>query len=90
MYTYHRQGLDIFLEKPEEARKNILEILKSIRTVNRALPNAILKIAFFDAKADEIASIYKEGNIAVRREAYNLLVEIDPSETEKYRSIIEN
>jgi hypothetical protein len=90
LYTYHRQSLDVFIEKPEEARKNILEIIKSIQTVNRVLPNSILKIAFFDAKADEIASIYKEGNIALRREAYNLLAEIDPSKTEKYRGIIEN
>jgi hypothetical protein len=90
LYTYHRQGLDIFNEKPDEARKNILEVLKDIRTADRAIPNTILKITFFDAKANELASIFQEGNMALRREAYNILTEINPTKTEKYKEIIEN
>ncbi len=89
-YTYHRLGLDIFSEKPDEARQKILEVLKNIKVANSAIPNAILKITFFDAKVNELANIFEEGNMAVRREAYNILVELDPAKTEEFKKIIGN
>ena len=52
--------------------------------------SVILKISFFDAKKDELAKIFEKGNPATKREAYNILVDIDPSNTEKYKSIIGN
>ncbi len=89
-YIYHRLGLDIFQEKPDEARQKILEVLKNIKAADNAMPNSILKITFFDAKASELANIFQEGNMAVRREAYNLLVELVPSKTEEFKKIIGN
>lgn len=89
-YTYHRLGIDNFTVNPEEARVSILGVLKELETVKDLYTNSILVISFFDAKSDEITQIYSEGNIQVRREAYNILTKIDPTKTEKYKIIVQN
>ncbi len=90
LYTYHRLALDVFTEKPDDARKEVLEVLKNIQKANRLSPNSILKIAFFDAKKDELINIFSKGDPKTRRDAYNILVNIDPKNTESYKSITEN
>ena len=89
-YTYHRLALDKFEKNPEEARQLILRVLKQIQAANRNIPNSILKISFFDAKKDELTNIFKKGNPSVRKQAYNILTQLDPGNTEKYKSIIGN
>ena len=90
LYYYHRMGLDRFITSPDEARNEILNVLKELQKVKDIKPNAIIVISFFDAKTDEIIRIFSEGNIQIRREAYNILTEIDPTKTEKYQMIIQN
>lgn len=89
MYTYHRLALDTFIENPEESRKLVLEGLKTLSEVREYNPGAIALIAFFDAKSDELAKMFTEGDMAVRRQAFDLLRSMDPSEVEKYSIIIE-
>jgi hypothetical protein len=88
LYTYHRLALDIFETKPDEARTLIVSVLKDIQAANRRIPNSILKIAFFDAKKNELARIFEKGDPATRREAYNILIDLNPTNTENYKSII--
>ncbi|WP_017732590.1 type IX secretion system protein PorD [Nafulsella turpanensis] len=89
MYTYHRLALDTFIESPEESRKLVLEGLKTLQEVREYNPGAIALIAFFDAKSDELTKMFTKGDISVRREAFDLLRSMDPSEVEKYSLIIE-
>lgn len=89
-YTYHRLGLDVFEKTPDESRKVILEDLKDIKKVRDINPNAILLIAFLDAKSKEIANIFSEGNIQVRREAFDIMTTIDPTNSSLYNQIIQN
>lgn len=88
IYKYHRLGLDTFL-KEEESRKNMLSALKEIQEISKIFPQSILLIAFFDAKNDEIINTFSKGGMQIRREAYNALVEINPTKTEEYGIIIE-
>ncbi len=90
LYTYHRLAMDQFENNPDQSRTLILDVLKAIQGANRNIPNSILKISFFDAKKNEIAKIFEKGNPAVKKEAYNILADIDPSNTEKYKTIIGN
>ncbi len=90
LYDYHRLGLDVFEEKPEDARRTISDVLKKTQGVNQSRPNSILTIAFLDAKTDEITQIFSEGNPSVRRDTYNTLVKLDPSNTDKYQPLIKN
>ena len=90
LYTYHRLAMDQFEVKPDESRALIVNVLKDIQSSNRSIPNSILKISFFDAKKNELAKIFESGNPATKKEAYNILANLDPSNTEKYKSIIGN
>ncbi len=88
-YNYHIKGLDIFMEEPEEARKNVLTCLKGLQTANQSRPRSILIITFLDAKAEEVTQIFNEGNPTLQREAYQILTAIDPSRSDTFKSIIE-
>ena len=90
LYNYHRLALDQFNENPDEARRLVLQVLKDLQQAASRKPNSILIIAFFDAKNDELTSMFSQGNIQVRREAYEIVKELDPSNTAKYEAIIQN
>lgn len=89
-YTYHRQGLDTFIQNPDESREKILGVLKDVKKANDARPNAILVITFLDAKSNELVNVFSKGDIQVRRDAYEILRELDPTKTDKFKSIISN
>lgn len=88
IYNYHRKGLDTFLENEEESRQNMLAALKEMQKVSKLFPQSILLISFFDAKNDEIISTYSKGGMQIRRDAYNALVEINPTMIDDYSVII--
>lgn len=90
IYNYHRKGLDTFLEDESESRKNMLSALEEIQKVSKIFPQSILLISFFDAKNDEIISTFSKGDTQIRRNAYNALVEINPTLTDDYSVIINN
>lgn len=77
-YRYHRQALDTFDKNPDDSRQMVLNVLKNIKTVWQIYPNSIFIVSFFDAKANELVNIFSEGNIGVRREAFDLLTALDP------------
>jgi len=89
-YSYHRLGLDTYEKNPGEAQDQILIMLKAIKDIRSADPNAILVITFLDAKADELINIFSTADMTRKREAYNILVEVDPSKRDKYSRIINN
>lgn len=90
IYNYHRHGLDIFESNPDQSRQVILNGLKEIKKVRDINPNAILVVTFFDAKGKELADIFSDGNIQVRRQAYDIITTIDPSNRSNYEKIIAN
>ncbi len=77
-YKYHRLALDTFDKAPDESRQTILTVLKNIKNVWQIYPNSIFIISFFDTKANELVNIFSEGNLGVRREAFDILSAIDP------------
>ena len=88
LYTYHRQALDIFDQNAESSRTKVLEVLRDINKVKTRYPNSILLISFMDAKADELVNIFSDGNLQVKREAFDLLVQLDPTKSDKFSKII--
>ena len=77
-YRYHRLDLDNFGKTPDESRTITLDVLKNIKKMWQINPSSIFIISFFDAKSTELVNIFSEGNLQVRREAHDLLLEIDP------------
>ncbi len=90
IYTYHRLALDTFDKDPEKSRTTILKGLKDIKKIRDINPQSILVISFFDAKGKELANIFSQGNIQMRREAYDIITSIDPSNRTTYEKIIQN
>ena len=88
-YRYHRQALDTFDKTPDESRKIVLDVIKNVKNVWSIFPNSILVISFFDTKSTEIVNIFSDGNLSVRREAYDILNTIDPKR-KIYQKIISN
>lgn len=90
IYNYHRLGLDTFESNPDESRQVILNGLREIKKVRDVNPNSILVVSFFDAKGKEISNIFSDGNIQVRRQAYDIVTAIDPSNRTTYEKMIQN
>jgi hypothetical protein len=90
MYTYHRQGLDIMSERPEEGRANIANSLRDIQKVFRRRPSLYILQMFFDAKADELVNVFSKSFPDERNRVMTILNEVDPSNGSKYEKIAEN
>jgi hypothetical protein len=61
MYNYHRLGLDVMQDNAREGKEKIVEAINSLREINDRRPNSYLLRTFFDAKAEEIQSIFSDG-----------------------------
>ena len=88
IYDYHRLALDQFLTDPDNSRKTILDVLKKMQAANKVRPNAFLVTLFLYAKSSELVNIFSEGDVQLRRQAYDILVELDPTKTDKYQQIL--
>ncbi|MGE0588155.1 MAG: DUF4835 family protein [Cyclobacteriaceae bacterium] len=88
-YRYHRQALDSFDKTPDQSRQVVLDALKNVKTVWTIYPNSIFVISFFDTKSTELVNIFSDGNLSVRREAYDILNTLDPKRN-IYQKIISN
>lgn len=88
-YRYHRLALDAFDKNPDQGREIILDMLRTMKKVWNTFPTAVWFVVFFDSKANEITNIFSDGNMNVRREAYDLLTQLDPKRT-TYQKIIGN
>jgi hypothetical protein len=90
MYAYHRLALDSFEKTPDQSRETILKCLKDIKRIRDINPSAILVISFFDTKAKELSNIFSEGDLQIRRQAYDLITTMDPTNKGSYGKIIGN
>jgi len=88
LYQYHRLAMDTFGKNPEDARKKIVEVLQKLKQVNQTRPASVTINAFFDSKADELVSVFSEGNPIMVKQAVDLLVVIDPTNASKYRALV--
>ncbi|HEX8429440.1 DUF4835 family protein [Hymenobacter sp.] len=88
-YAYYRQGLDIFIEKPDDARSSIFTALQGVQAAATRRPGTLLARAFFDTKADEIANIFRSGSdVQQKQNLANLLTEVDPTNSAKYQAML--
>tara|TARA_R110002124_G_scaffold227889_1_gene393140 strand:+ start:37214 stop:38104 length:891 start_codon:yes stop_codon:yes gene_type:complete len=74
MYQYHRMGLDTMILDQKEAKANIMAAIATLKSINDRRPNSYLLRTFFDAKSDEIQTIFSGGpqvNIATLIENLN-------------------
>ena len=89
IYNYHIKGMDNFYSNPEESRSTILNEMNSLNSVNKKNFNSAILSIFIDAKANELTDVFKGGNLTDRRQAFNILSEISPSNIDVFNKILE-
>jgi len=89
VYQYHRQGLDNMHDNVAQARAEISESLELLQEVHREEPDPYMfymKLVI-EAKSNEFVNVYSESPVGESERVYNILAEIDPSHSEKYKQI---
>ncbi|MES2455379.1 MAG: DUF4835 family protein [Bacteroidota bacterium] len=86
IYDYHFNGLDRLQENPGRGVKKIITLLSGLKQMDKQKLGSIFPNYYFATKADEVASVFSitTGDPSDRIKAYNLLVEIDPANINKY------
>ncbi|MDR0566678.1 MAG: DUF4835 family protein [Prevotellaceae bacterium] len=88
-YTYHRLGLDVMSEKPDDGRRQVMLALQEMQKLYQEKPDNALYFynIFFDAKADEIVNIFSEAPPAEKQAAYQLLSTINTANEQYYKKL---
>lgn len=89
-YEYHRNGLDIMSEDPEEGRANIAESLDLLQDVYRTDPSSYALQVFFDAKHQELVKVFSESFSMEKAEVVNILTEINPTNSDSYEKLLKD
>ena len=90
MYKYHRLGLDIMFDKPDEGRSEILKSMDLLVGVYKNRPATFIMELFFNAKADEIVNIFSKGLPDEKTKVVQTLTTVDPANTTKWYKIQAN
>jgi hypothetical protein len=90
LYEYHRQGLDVMAEHPEQGRETILSALNDLRSVYERNSMCYFLQLLIESKRDEIIQIYSQGEMKIRTEAANIMKQIDPSQSSRYDAMLQN
>lgn len=88
-YGYYRQGLDVFITKPDDARASIFAAIQGLQQAVVRRPGTMLARFFFETKADEIANIFRTSQDAQQKQqVVAIMSEIDPTNVAKYQTIL--
>lgn len=87
LYIYHRKGIDQLSTNPLEAKTAIVEAIQELKKIYNRRPNAFLLQVFFDAKADEIVEIFRDGPEVDSQRLKSDLQQIAPFFNPKWRKI---
>lgn len=82
-YDYH-SGLDLMAKDLKSAKEKIKVSLLNIEKLNASKPNAFLTRVFFDAKSDEIVSIFSGGPSITVSDLAESLNKVSPLNSSKW------
>ncbi len=91
IYNYHRLGFDVMHDKVANGREVIAESIELLQEVYRKKPSMHMPFyeIVFDAKTNELVKVFKESFPQEQSRVVNILTEIDPANSEKYKKITE-
>lgn len=87
MFQYHFNGLDKMSKDLKSAKEAILSSFNSLSGLHEVRPNSYLARIFFDAKADEIVSIFTAGPSVPLEGLVDELSKISPTNSTKWANI---
>lgn len=87
MFSYHFLGLDEMTKDLKSSKEAIINSIATLAELNTNRPNAFLTRVFFDAKADEIVSIFSGGPSVPVNDLLDKLGRISPLNSAKWSKI---
>ena len=87
LYGYYRQGLDLFYDDEETARKGILEGLNGLNRLNQEIPNSMAVQFFFGGKSNELVRIFSKAAPATKAQARDILARLDIANANAYNEL---
>lgn len=87
LYEYHYLGMDKMAENPKDAKTNIIKAIQTVSKIHSVRPNAFITRIFFDAKTDEIVSVFSGGPSVNVVELTETLNKISPLNSAKWNNI---
>ena len=87
LYNYHRKGLDEMVTSPDKGRAVITESLKEIKKIYDVAPMSVALSIFRDSKLDELVNVYSKAPETERKDIYDLLQPIYPTEGTRLNKI---
>jgi hypothetical protein len=89
-YEYHRLGLDEMSLNVEKGRNKIYSLLPYLSEMNRAKPFSIALQLFAEAKRDELVDMFRNATPKEKKEVYDILVGILPTQTNRLEELLRN
>ena len=89
LYEYHRLGLDVMSEKPDQGRAAILKSLEYLQAIHSTYPTCFFLQLIVEAKRDEIINVFSQGSQKEKTEAVNIMKQIDPAQSSNYDAILQ-
>lgn len=87
VYQYHIKGMDILINKPDDAKKNILEVLNTINEESRST-QLYISIIFISAKGQEIVNVFSTATEEQRKKVIEPLAKLDATNADKYKKAL--
>ncbi|MCE5330832.1 MAG: DUF4835 family protein [Bacteroidales bacterium] len=87
-YEYHRLGLDEMSINMTNARAKIAAGLSVLREANRVRPSAVVISSFMDAKSDELINIFSKATDKEKKDAIEILSDVNPTQIDRYEKIL--
>ncbi len=87
LFTYHYEGLDNMHKDPKLGKEKVKAAILNLGTLYEIRPNAFLTRVFFDAKSDEIVSVFSDGPIMQNKDLIDVLNKISPLNAAKWTKV---
>jgi hypothetical protein len=87
MFQYHFNGMDNMSKDLKKSKEAILNSISTLYTLQNVRPNAYLTRVFFDAKSDEILSIFTGGPNVETEGLVDKLSRLSPTNSSKWVNI---
>ncbi len=89
MYAYHRLGFDTLTDNLDMGRTEVLQALELLQRAHRERPGSFLMQVVVGTKSDELVNLFSEAPQMEQGRAIEVLSEVDPSNSAKYRRMAE-
>lgn len=87
MFIYHFDGLDKMADQAKKGKEGVITSIETLSKLYAVRPNAFLLRIFFDAKAEEIVSIFSGGPDVNKQKTLETLNKISPLNSAKWSKL---